>query len=653
MKGMKNFSKRIVSMFLALCLFIGGPNLIQADAATVYVDRLADVVFVIDGTGSMQDDIDGVKENLSEFINSLRQEGVKVRVRFSVYRDATQTGQETQVSGWFETINSAGAIDVGALNNAIKFLEDITASGGPKETILNGYGKVLLENPEFRPKAAKFVIALTDENYYIDENDTDNTEAKIIEAIAKNSINSSIVTRGNLFPVYSKFRSQPYADNGKDGGILADIDGDYGLLLKELGDKIDYIIDDTQAVKIGANMIVLKKRPGQTFSITKDGITTTQDSCVFKDLEPDTEYEFTVTDPNAGDKTFTVRTEKVTGAQMGKIPSIVYEGETYQIRPNENMKTMLATPEATIHWSSVSDCLKITDNEVGNGCEMKVYDCKYNENRLIAVTLVADIEYTVWQKNGTYKKKSARVRQKFNIKNDIDAMSITSFHGTTDNVYQDGVIKLLTKEKVWMDIEFNQGDTGDVASKQKLKYFISDKYGNPNPMGRKIATVNGRGQLSGVAPGLTYLTIASVDSYNKYSKIYGYFATIPIVCPSVSDVTFEMDKAITEKPTVIKKQLGEDEVYAVKKGESLDLKEYVNYDPADVFNVDKMKCVWSSTNKTVASVSSIGQIAFKNEGYATILLSPIGGYSTDSVTGKKTGGMQPCSITFKVVEDIK
>lgn len=337
---------------------------------------------------------------------------------------------------------------------------------------------------------------------------------------------------------------------------------------------------------------------------------------------------------------------------MGKIPSIVYEGETYQIRPNENMKTMLATPDATIKWTSVSDCLKISDNEVGNGCEMKVYDCKYSENKLISATLMADIEYSVWQKNGTYKKKSARFRQKFSVKNDIDAMYITNFHGTTDNVYENGIVTLLSNDKVWLDVQFNQGDSGDVASKQQMKYFISDKYGNPNPAGKKIARVDGKGQLSGVAPGHTYLTIASADSYNKYSRIYGYFATIPVVCPAVSDAAFDMNNAIQERPNAIRKESGEDNTYVVKKGESLDLREYISYNPSDVFNKDKMKCDWSSTNKTVGSITSTGRITFKNEGYTTVFVIPVGGYEVDSTTGKKAGGIQPCSVTFKVVEDI-
>lgn len=651
---MKEIKKRIISICLALFLFVSsGMNLTQVNAmkvgGVVYVDRLADVVFVIDGTGSMQDDINSVKDNLSKFIDLLHKEGVKVRVRFSVYRDATKQGQETEVSDWFQAVDDNGAIDETALNNAKDFLGKIKASGGPNETILNGYGKALLDNPEFRDGAAKFVIALTDEEYYVDPNDTVNTLEKILDEIAKKSINSSVVTLGNLFTQYGDFLSEPSSDDADDGGILADIKGDYSILLKDLADKVIDVIDDNQAVKIGANMIVLKKRPGQKFSINGGA---EQESCVFKDLEPDTEYEFTVKDATAGDKTFKLRTEKVTGAQMGKIPSIVYEGETYQIRPNENMKMMLATPGATVNWTSVSDCLKIENNVVGNGCEMKVYDCKYNENRLIKVTLVADVEYTVWQRNGTYKMKSARFKQSFNIKNDIDAMSITGFHGTADNTYENGIVQLLTNEKVWMDIQFNQGDTGDVASKQKLKYFISDKYGNANPNGTKIAKVNARGQLYGVGPGLTYLTIAASDSYNKYSRIYGYYVTIPVVCPSVTEAVIDLQKAATENPTIVTEQSGEKDVYAVKKGESLNLKEYIKFSPVDVFNKDKMKCSWSTTNRTIAGVSSTGNIKFKNEGYVTVSMTPTGGYEINAVTGKRAGSAIPCSVTFKVVEDI-
>ncbi len=182
---MKKIKKRIISICLALFLFVSsGMNLTQVNAmkvgGVVYVDRLADVVFVIDGTGSMQDDINSVKDNLSKFIDLLHKEGVKVRVRFSVYRDATKQGQETEVSDWFQAVDDNGAIDETALNNAKDFLGNIKASGGPNETILNGYGKALLDNPGFRDGAAKFVIALTDEEYYVDPNDTVNTLEKIL-----------------------------------------------------------------------------------------------------------------------------------------------------------------------------------------------------------------------------------------------------------------------------------------------------------------------------------------------------------------------------------------------------------------------------------------------------------------------------------------
>lgn len=648
---MVSIRKKIISKFvlawMLLCLFvcggsIGGIQPIQAATGkgTVYVDRQADVVFIIDGTGSMQYVIDSVKENLSTFISSLKADDVDVRVRFSVYRD-TEEGEATQVSDWYTDVD-----------DAIAFLGGITANGGGDgpETILDGYGKIL-DSPDFRSGAAKFFIALTDADYKIDPA-VSYTEEGIIDKIVELSINSSVVTRKDYcFTRYGKFLSLPSTDDGDDGGILADIEGDYSILLKDLADKVITVIDDTQAVKIRANMIVLKKRPGQTFAI--DG-GASQTSCVFKDLQPDTEYEFTVTDPKAGTKTFKLRTEPVTGAQMGRIPNIVYEGETYQIRPNENMKLMLNTPGATIHWSSLSDCLKVKDNIVGNGCEMAVYDCKYNANNLLKMTLVADIQYSVWQKNGTYKMKSARIKQNFYLKNDIDAMDIQEFHGTTDNVYKDGIITLLTKEKVWMDVVFNQGDSGDVASKQGLKYFMSDKYGNKNPKATKIAKVSTKGELTGVAPGVTYLTIAASDSYNKYSRIYGFFVTIPVVCPAVEEVAFNMDEAVKEKPTVIKKQKDSSpEVYFAKLGEALEMKDYLEYNPENVFNKDKMRATWSTTNKAVVSVSKTGKVTFKGEGYATILMSPIGGYGYDDVTGKKTGEILPCSITFKVVEEIK
>lgn len=647
---MKQGIKKLIAVCLAvllLCSTFFGNFGVQAASkdGVIYVARKADIVFAIDATGSMGYVIKGVKENLTEFVSSLKEEeGIDLQIRFAIYRDIT-CGEATELSDWFTDPDTA-----------IAYLDGVDATGGGDgpETLFDAWGAML--DGGFRADAAKFCISLTDANYKLDNDYGFTTVDEVKEALTGEGIHNSIVTRTAYFSLYNDFITGPSTADSRDGGVLADIEGDYSvILLEDFRNAIIDVLDDNNAVKIQSTMIVLKKGGPDAEYLIEGG--TPQDSCVFKDLEPDTEYTFIVRE-DGKEKRVTLRTEKATGAQIGKIPQYVYEGEVYQIRPNEDIKKMMETPDAEITWSSASDCLKVTPNKVGNGCEMIVYDCKYNTDKLLKVSLVADVEHSVKQSNGTYKKASKRVQQSFYVKNDIDALDVGAFHGTTDNIYEtglesekNGMICLTTKDKVWVDIIFNQGDKGDVASVQTLTYFISDKYGYKNARGTKIARVDAKGNISGVAPGVTYVTIAAKDSYNKYSKEYKYSVTIPIVCPHVNEVGLDTD-ALCSAMGLDKKYVGgssSEYIYLVERGKKINLAKYILYNPENVFNKNKIRCTWSSMNTSVAKISSKGVVTFNKLGDVTIYMTPTGGYEIDATTGRAKIESKPCSISFRVV----
>ena len=79
----------ICVLVLAVMMVTVLGNVDLASAETVFVDRKADIVFVIDVTGSMGDNIGKVKSELSKFITSIDGDGVDVRVKFVTFGDIT------------------------------------------------------------------------------------------------------------------------------------------------------------------------------------------------------------------------------------------------------------------------------------------------------------------------------------------------------------------------------------------------------------------------------------------------------------------------------------------------------------------------------------------------------------------------------------
>lgn len=62
----------------------------------------ADVIFLIDTTGSMSDAIDNVKNNISSFVRKLKEEKVEVRLGLIEYKDIFADGfKSTKNYGWY------------------------------------------------------------------------------------------------------------------------------------------------------------------------------------------------------------------------------------------------------------------------------------------------------------------------------------------------------------------------------------------------------------------------------------------------------------------------------------------------------------------------------------------------------------------------
>ncbi len=200
----------------------------------------ADIVFIIDTTGSMYNEIQNVRNNISRFADRLESEGVSVRWALLEYRDITCDGVDsTRVvycgsSEWY--------IDVDAYKNSIAGLH-VTGGGDLPETVVDALkASTYLES---REAAKAFYIVVTDANYKSNNSYGVSGMPEMIDELVEKEIVASVVTKTNY---YNDYRSLTDSTNG----ILANIDGDFASELWRLCDLIteEVIYGDVVRIEI-------------------------------------------------------------------------------------------------------------------------------------------------------------------------------------------------------------------------------------------------------------------------------------------------------------------------------------------------------------------------------------------------------------------
>lgn len=178
-------------------------KIISVEKITVKERVPVDFVFVIDRTGSMQPFIDQVKQNLSNFTNTLVKRGIDYRLGLVLFADGVEkiyepTSDVWTFTGWLSKVRAFGGGDV-------------------KENALEGISEAM--KTKFRPSANKIIVLLTDAPYHQagekGEGTTSFTTESIIKELNKNEArlfaiapprleNYNIIaksTRGNCFDI--------------------------------------------------------------------------------------------------------------------------------------------------------------------------------------------------------------------------------------------------------------------------------------------------------------------------------------------------------------------------------------------------------------------------------------------------------------------
>ena len=116
-----------------------------------------DVVFVVDATGSMTDDIDAVRSNVSGILTKLASITDSYRVALVTYKDFSDSGGDPD--DYPSQVNLDFTTDADALRSALGNLE-VTGGGDWPETVYSGVTSAL--NLSWRSGVRKIAIVLGD-----------------------------------------------------------------------------------------------------------------------------------------------------------------------------------------------------------------------------------------------------------------------------------------------------------------------------------------------------------------------------------------------------------------------------------------------------------------------------------------------------------
>ncbi len=170
---MGKYFKKTIAYIMSLimsfsCLTMGFVSdiTINSDAFVSYNKSIvenANVVFIIDSTGSMDDYINSVKENLVNFVNSLTRKGITLNMAVIEFRDIEEDGTDSTIVYKFD--GSCWTTDASQVTDVFNSIH-VNGGGDNPETPIDAFEKLLVPEFAFPDESAdKFVFLLTDADY--------------------------------------------------------------------------------------------------------------------------------------------------------------------------------------------------------------------------------------------------------------------------------------------------------------------------------------------------------------------------------------------------------------------------------------------------------------------------------------------------------
>jgi len=257
----------------------------------------ADIVFVVDTTGSMSGAIENVKNNINIFSQKLIDE-YNIDANFSLieFRDIQADGVESTIlhknntSPWFT--------NVGIFKNEVGSLK-VDGGGDEKETPIDGLE--IARRLNYRTDASKFIVLVTDTAYKVDNSYGIKDMDEMTKLFADDNISVSVISTDQEFgaedphpgpgPMSKEITLMTLSNEvnppkhyknliEKTDGLFGYIYGDFSEILLRLADKIgkktnsgDWVIlDDYSTVKLSKKLSEIDHN-----DTDRDGLTDAQE----------------------------------------------------------------------------------------------------------------------------------------------------------------------------------------------------------------------------------------------------------------------------------------------------------------------------------------------------------------------------------------
>ena len=190
------------------------------------VPAQADIVFIVDTTGSMSSAIRNVASNINAFVTELSTNyNVLCNFAFVDFRDIT-CGEKTKVvksstgSNWFT--------DVDEFKDMVSSVS-VGGGGDTPETPFDGFG--MADTLDYRIGASRFYIMITDAPYKVDNNYGISNIDDLTEGLLDSGTIASVISHMSYKDDYESIFEET-------DGVFGDIDGDFASTLMSLAGKI-------------------------------------------------------------------------------------------------------------------------------------------------------------------------------------------------------------------------------------------------------------------------------------------------------------------------------------------------------------------------------------------------------------------------------
>ena len=230
---------------------------------TADVMAQADIVFVIDTTGSMSEEIKAVKDNINGFVDTLKSKGVSASLALVSFQDLEADGENSTAvhkngaENWF--------YDTESYKNAISSLT-LGDGGDYPECALDALETSRLL--DMRASAGKIFVLVTDANYKTDNRYGIASMDDEIELLQNAGVSCCVISK--------PFWVNEYRDlYTKTDGTWGDIYGNFSLQLAAVADKISQsVVGDGYWIYLDGEVptpVRLNEKPYEGSTVDTDG----------------------------------------------------------------------------------------------------------------------------------------------------------------------------------------------------------------------------------------------------------------------------------------------------------------------------------------------------------------------------------------------